>query len=454
MRLRNHLLRWLLLPLAVVWAVGFHLDYARSIAQANEAYDRTLAGSALAIAERVMVRDGAFSVDLPYAALEMLETRAQDRVFYKVSSERPVMVVTGHEDLPGPAARPAGDEPSFEDARYRGEAIRMVAIRRPLYDERGLGPLLVQVAETTAARQAMSTRILLDSVLTQITLIAAAALLITFGVRRGLEPLRRIRNEIAGRDEFDLTPIDAGAVPREVAPLIEALNLHTERQRQLNDAHRQFIADASHQLKTPLTVLKTQAALALQQQDVSRMRAIVAEIHDATDLTARTINQLLSLARSEPGHLMPTETVDLVEIARAATFDLLPQALHKDIELGFEDGGSAVPVQGQPLLLRELVSNLTDNAIRYTPRGGCITVSVHCAATGGAQLQVEDNGPGIAPEHRRQVFDRFYRVNGALSDGCGLGLAIVRQICERHGATAELHTAASGKGLRVAVQFP
>ncbi|KQP14026.1 sensor histidine kinase [Pseudorhodoferax sp. Leaf267] len=453
MRLRNHLLRWLLLPLALVWAIGFHLDYARSIAQANEAYDRTLAGSALAIAERVMVRDGAFSVDLPYAALEMLETRAQDRVFYKVSSERPAMVVTGHEDLPGPAAALEGDQPVFEDARYQGEAIRMVAVRRPLYEERGLGPVLVQVAETTAARQAMSTRILLDSALTQLTLIAAAALLITFGVRRGLEPLRRIRREIAGRDEFDLTPIDARAVPREVAPLIEALNLHTERQRQLNEAHRQFIADASHQLKTPLTVLKTQAALALQQQDVARMRAIVAEIHDATDMTARTINQLLALARSEPGHLMPTERVDLVEIARGATFDLLPNALDKGVELGFEDSG-ATPVQGQALLLRELVSNLTDNAIRYTPRGGAITVSVGQAPDGQALLQVQDNGPGIAPEHRAKVFDRFYRVNGALSDGCGLGLAIVRQICERHGALAELQTAASGQGLCVVVRFP
>jgi two-component system sensor histidine kinase TctE len=453
MRLRNHLLRWLLLPLAVVWAIGFHLDYGRSIEQANEAYDRTLAGSALAIAERVTVRDSALSVDLPYAALEMLETRSQDRIFYKVSSQKPATVVTGHEDLPAPAVPPEGDQPVFEDARYQDEPIRMVSMRRPLYDERGLGLLLVQVAETTAARQAMATRILVDSALTQATLIAAAALLITFGVRRGLEPLRRIRREIASRTEFDLTPIDARAVPREIAPLIEALNLHTERQRQLNDAHRQFIADASHQLKTPLTVLKTQAALALQQQDVERMRAIVAEIHDATDLTARTINQLLSLARSEPGHLIAMEPVDLVETARAATFDLLPNALDKNIELAFEGSGD-VRVQGQVLLLRELVSNLTDNAIRYTPRGGAITVSVRSGADGKAQLQVEDNGPGIAPEHRHKVFDRFYRVNGGLSDGCGLGLAIVRQISERHGAVVELETAGNGTGLRVVVRFP
>jgi len=453
MRLRNHLLRWLLIPLVLVWAIGFRIDYVRSTDQANEAYDRTLAGSALAIAERVALRDGAFSVDVPYSALEMLETRSQDRIFYKVASLQPATFVTGHEDLPAPSALPKEAQPAFEDARYLGEPIRMVSVLKPVYGDRVAGPLLVQVAETTGARDALSTRILIDSATTQLTLIAAAAGLIAFGVRRGLEPLRRIRNEIVGRDKFDLTPIDAQAVPREVVPLIEALNLHTERQRQLNDAHRQFIADASHQLKTPLTVLKTQAALALQQQDTGAMRAIVAEIHDSTDATSRMINQLLALARSEPGHVLPVERVDLVELARAATFDLLPQALRKGIELGFEDAGP-IAIDGHALLLRELVSNLVDNAIRYTPQGGRILVALRRTREDGAQLEVEDNGPGIAPVQRHKVFDRFFRADGASGEGCGLGLSIVRQICERHAARIELHTAASGQGLRVAVSFP
>jgi two-component system, OmpR family, sensor histidine kinase TctE len=452
MRLRSHLLRWLLIPLFVLWALGFRIGHLRSLEQANRALDRTLLGSALAIAERSSVRDGMLSVDLPYAALEMLESRAQDRIFYKVSCVQPPLVITGHEDLPAPASAAAGEQPRFEDLRYNGEAVRMVSLQRPLYDPAYPGPLLVQVAETTAGREGLSRRILLDAAATQLMLIGLAAALIAFGVRRGLDPLRRLRDEVRARDPGDLNPIDTAAVPREVVPLIEAINSHTQRQAQLNEAHRQFIADASHQLKTPLTVLKTQAALALQQADPQAARAIVSDIHDSTDATSRVIQQLLALARSEAAPVMQGEEFDLVEAARGATFDLLPQALARGIELGFDEHGP-VNLQGQPLLLRELVANLVDNAIRYTPRGGHVNVSVARDANGAALLQVEDDGPGIAPEQRSKVFDRFYRVQGSNVDGAGLGLAIVKQIAQTHGARIELHNAAAGSGLRVALVF-
>lgn len=463
MRLRSHLLRWLLIPLFVLWAIGFRLSHLRSLEQANAAFDRTLLGSALAMAERSSVREGMLSVDVPYAALEMLETRDQDRIFYKVSCLQPPLVVGGHEDLPPPLPLPTQDRPQFQDGTYNGEPVRMVALLRPIYDPEFPGPLLIQVAETTAARQGLSMRIMVDAAATQLMLIVVAAALIAFGVRRGLDPLRRIRDEIRARDQTDLTPIDTRAVPREVVPLIDAINAHTQRQRQLNQSHRQFIADASHQLKTPLTVLKTQSALALQQQDPQAARAIVQEIHDSTDITSRVIQQLLALARSEPGHVLAGEAVDLVETARSASFDLLPQALAHGIELGFEEHG-AVVVHGQPLLLRELVSNLVDNAIRYTAsrppqdRGpaaqhGTVSVSVHQHATGAAVLQVQDDGPGIAPADRSKVFDRFYRVPGSNAEGAGLGLAIVKQIAQRHGARIELGDATPAPGLRVTVVF-
>lgn len=452
-RLRNHLLRWLLIPLVIVWAAGFRIGYVRTLEQANEAYDRTLLGSALAIAERVSVQSGEVSVDVPYAALEMLETRSQDRIFYKVSCLDPPKVFTGHEDLPDPSTPPRGDAPLFHNAVYNGEPVRLVALRRPLYDARVCGALLIQVGETTGAREALSTRILIDASAMQLTLIAVAALLIALGVRRGLLPLRRIRDEIKRRDETDLTPIATQSVPREVVPLVEAINLHTQRQRQVNDAHRQFIADASHQLKTPLAVLKTQAARALAQSDAARMRQIVEEIHDSTDATSRMIQQLLALARSEADYVADDEALDLVELARQATFDLLPQALARRIDLGF-DGNAPVWLTGKALLLRELASNLVDNAIRYTPEGGRIDVSVACDAAGDAVLEVDDNGPGIPPDERDKVFDRFYRARGARADGCGLGLSIVRQIADRHGARIELGQAAGNTGLRVRVRFP
>jgi two-component system sensor histidine kinase TctE len=452
MRLRSLLLRWLLIPLIVLWAVGYRVHYLRSIDQVNEAYDRTLLGSALAMAERVTVSHGELSLDMPYAALEMLVTRSQDRIFYKVSRSGDARLVTGYEDLP-PPPRPPGDErPVFYEARYLGEPVRLVAVLKPLYDGSDR-PLLVQVGETLAARQALSRRILVDTAVTQLALIAAAALLIVFGVRRGLEPLRRVRREVAARSDADLTPLDAGAVPREVAPLIETINLHTERQRQLNDAQRRFIADASHQLKTPLTVLKTQAALALTQDDPAAVRRIVKDIHDSTDVTSRVIQQLLALARSEPGLVLPAEPVDMIAIARGATFDLLPQALKKSVELGFEGAGSAM-VEGQPLLLRELVSNLVDNAVRYAPHGGAVAVSVLAQPPSQVAVVIEDNGPGIAPAEREKIFQRFYRSGAAQGEGCGLGLAIVKQIAERHGATISVDSGEGGVGARFTVNLP
>lgn len=455
MRLRSHLLRWLLLPLIVLWAIGFRVHYARTLALANEAYDRTLLGSALAMAEQVSVQDGKLSVDVPDAALEMLESRAQDRIFYRVGCLEPPTAVTGYDDLPAPQpAAGAGDgQPVFFDASYRGEPVRIVALRRPLYDPHLCGQMLIQVAETLGARQALSRRVLLDAGALQLALVAAAALLITLGVHRGLLPLKRIRDEIRARGQADLTPIHLEGVPREVVPLIDAINLHTDRQRRLNAAHRQFIADASHQLKTPLAVLKAQAAQALAQQDARAMRGIVQEIHDSTDATSRMVHQLLALARSDPAVTAAQEAVELVELARSVCFDLLTPALARGIELGF-DGEAPVAAPGQPLLLRELVANLVDNAIRYTPPGGQVAVAVYRDGAGRACIEVLDDGPGIPPAEREAVFERFYRLHGGMADGCGLGLAIVRQIAERHGAEIALDAPPAGRGLRVSVRFP
>lgn len=456
-RLRSHLLRWLLLPLIVLGAIGFRIHYVRTLALANEAYDRTLLGSALAMAEQVSEQDGHLGVDVPDAALEMLESRAQDRIFYRIGCLQPPTAVTGYDDLPAPPASGPGDGPVFFDASYRGEPVRFVALRRPLYMPHPCGQLLIQVGETLGARQALSRRVLLDAGALQLTLVAVAALLIALGVHRGLLPLKRIRDEIRARGQADLTPIQLEGVPREVVPLIEAINLHTEHQRRLNEAHRQFIADASHQLKTPLAVLKAQAAQALAQQDAQTMRAIVQEIHDSTDATSRMVHQLLALARSDPAATAAQEAVELVELARAVCFDLLTPALARGIELGF-DGEAPITVPGQPLLLRELIANLVDNAIRYTPVGGQVAVTVRRDGAGRACLEVLDDGPGVPAAERAAVFERFYRLHGSGAEGCGLGLAIVRQIADRHGAQVALgdppaRSGWPGRGLLVSVRF-
>ena len=440
-----------LLPLLLLWALALRIQTLRSEAQSDEAHDRVLLGSALVIAERMAAVDGLLMVDIPPAALQMLEVQAQDRVFYKVSCLAPPAFIAGTPELETDGLPPADATPVFTRARHGDLPVRQVRLRRPVAGVAGCSAALVSVAETRVAREALSRRIMLDATLTQLTLLGGAAALIVFGVRRGLQPLRRLRDEIRGRDEQDLSPIDTGTVPREVVPLIDAINQQMQRQRGVNEAHHRFVADATHQLKTPLAVLRTQAELALGQQDPARMRAYVEELRDGTETTARVVHQLLALLRSDPMALHGVESLDLVEAAREASFELLPLALAKSIDLAF-DGGPAAAVRVHGVLLHELVANLVDNAIRYTPARGCIRVDVQRCDQYFAVLEVADSGPGIPPREREKVFSRFYRLPDAGAEGCGLGLAIVQQIAERYGATVALDTAREG-GLRVTVRF-
>lgn len=449
-RLRSLLLAWLLVPMLALWAAAFAVSYWRSLAQAHEAYDRTLLGSALAIGERLELADGAVSADLPYAALDMLRTDAQDRIFYRVSDRASGRHITGYDDLPAPAAWPR-DGPLFYDGLYKGQDIRIVAVPWAMVDTAGQRQLLVQVAETMDARRQLTRRIVAESAAMQLLLIVAAAGLIALGVQRGLRPLKRLRAEVRARGANDLTPIDTQRVPREVAPLIQAINLHTERQRQLSDAQARFVANASHQLKTPLTLLRAQVDLALQQPDLPRMRGVVGELHASTLATQRMVTQLLSLARSEPGRTLEIEPIDLTELAREVAFELVALARVRSIDLGFE-GQAAVPVRAERVPLREAIANLVHNAVIYTPPGGKVTVTVS-QPEGRAQLCVVDSGPGIAPEERSRVFERFYRGSTATASGSGLGLTIVKEICERHGIEVTLDSGPGGQGLSVCLRW-
>lgn len=450
-RLRDLLLRWLLIPTLALWLLAATVGYLRSLALAHEAYDRTLLGSALVIGERLSVQDGQVVADLPYAALEMLRTDAQDRVFYRVATLTNGRYITGYADLPPPAT-PPGSEPLFYDAVYKGQHIRVVALAWSVVDDSAARTLSVQVAETMDARRQLTRRITSEAAAVQLLLIAAAAALIALGVRRGLAPLRRLRDEVRARGVHDLTPINTKRVPREVAPLIHAINAHTERQRQLSDAQVRFIANASHQLKTPLTLLRAQVDHALQQSEHAAMRSVVEDIRRSSQSTQRVMNQLLSLARSEPGRTLDLQQIDLAELAREQTFEMLALARAKAIDLGFE-GEQPVPVRGEPVLLRELVANLVHNAISYTPAGGRVTVQV-AVHEGQPRLSVIDNGPGIALDERPKVFERFYRGAATSEPGTGLGLAIVKEICDRHQIAVLIGDAPTGTGLCIELRWP
>lgn len=457
--LRSELLRWLLIPLALLVALNSLSVYHNALGAADLAYDRSLLSSTRALAERVSIKDGKVVADVPYVALDSFETDTLGRIFYKVSGIDGE-TVSGFDDLPAvPANVPRSEAyPAlvrFYHADYNGEPVRIAALLQPVYDDSMRGIVLIQVGETLDARRGLSRKILIDTLVRQAALVLAVATLVWFAVRLVLRPLMRLKMEVENRALDDLSDVDQALVHKEVRPLVAALNGTMSRMQNLVASQRRFIADASHQLRTPLTVLKTQAEMALRTDDPVAMREIVIALAATTDATVHLANRLLTLARIEHGgeasRMVP---VSLTDVVRQVGLDLAPVAVEKNIDLSLEAAGAAI-VNGQALMLHELVSNLVDNAIRYTPAGGKVALRVRGYA-GCVLLEVEDNGCGIAHAEREKVFTPFYRLSasfGVNPGGTGLGLAIVRDIAGVHRAAITLADADAGPGLRVSVRF-
>jgi two-component system sensor histidine kinase TctE len=448
--LRVQLAFWLLTPLLAVWAFNAWLTYENAIESANRAHDRTLLGSVLAIAERISVVDDEIVVDLPYSSLEMLESSLQSRVYYRVS-QIGGRHLTGYEDLRAPTAKLELGKPVFYDSEYHGEPVRVAAVVKRLYDESVKQPVLIQVAETGELRHSMSWQIVSDSALKELFLILLAAVLMWWAVNRGLRPLYKLRNQVSQRSRADLSRMEVGLVPSELKPLIDAINDHTAQVARITSAQRQFVADAAHQLKTPLALLRTQADFASKQHDLATVNEVLDDLRANTERVSHLVDQLLALNRAEAAAPELTR-IDLTEFARATTFEWLPLALRKAIDLGFE-GDGPVTIEGHKVLLHELLANLLDNAIRFTPPTGRITVRVAGQGT-HAVLSVEDTGPGIPEAERVRVFDRFYQIPGRDSPGCGLGLAITREIATLHKATVALPDPPADRGAVFVVEFP
>ncbi len=452
--LRRQLLIWILGPLLLLFVVNSILGYRVAIATANQAYDRLLLASVKAIADRVTIAGGEISVDIPYVALELFESNIRERIFYKVSSPDGT-TLTGYEDLPPPPASAARDRATFFRSQYHGESLYQAALYKRLYDPAVTGMVLIQVGETAESREALSRQILYDGLVRQGLLITLAALLLLLGVRYALKPLLPLRDSIAQRASTDLTPVDESGVQSEVRPLIQALNQHTDRIDRMISSRVSFIADAAHQIRTRLTILKTQVEYGMRLEDPEALRGVLSGARGIIDDTSRFFNQLLVLAHAEAkavrGH--DAEPVDLAALTHAIAHEWVTAARAKQINLGFEGRESGVMTRGNAVLLRELVSNLVDNAIRYSHSGGTVTLRIREEA-GSVVLEVEDNGPGIAEGERERAFERFHRAPGSDGEGSGLGLAIAREICRSHDATIELATAGGGDGLLARVRFP
>src|SRR6267154_1759884 len=445
--LRWHLTSWLIGPLLLLVTAGSFVSYRIALNAATQAYDSALLDPVLAIASHLRRTGDQLELDLPSIAIEALRIDTEDRVYYQVRGPDGELIA-GTPRLPAPPERLAPEEHIFYDARLEGERVRVAA--RAVKAEPGTA--IVQVAETLVKRDKLVLELLLASTAPQLLIAFAAVALLWFSIGQGLRPLDRLRQEIAARSPRDLRPVPEQDKPQEVRPLVGALNGLLFRLNAAIESQQRFIANAAHQLRTPLAGLKTHAELARRQPSGSELKSLLDMIAGETQRTSHLVNQLLTLARAEPGEAASgDQPVNLHETISRDLRDWVQRAVGKNIDLGFELDDAWI--LGEPLLLRELVANLLDNALAYTQAGGSVTVRTG-ARDGESVLEVEDNGPGIPEAEREKVFERFYRIAATGGEGCGLGLSIVSEIAERHGGRIDLSPPPGGRGTLIRAVFP
>ena len=443
--IRRRLLGLLMPALGALLAFNIWYDLRTAVEPTREAYDQALADMAIAVAAHVQYRDGILSLDLsPQAALALRSNRFDD-MHYLVRGPRGE-VVAGTTDLP---AAPLGVEhsPMFFDAQYLREPVRVVLYRTATV----AGEVTVEVAQTTRRRDHLAARLIATDTVQDSLMIVATLVLVYVGVRFGLLPLTRLRHDLEQRTAQDLRPLDEAQIPTEVQPLVRAMNRLLHLLSAASEAQQRFLANAAHQLRTPLTGLQTQLELAAKEQDPDRLRHRLRSLQDAAHRLVRLTNQILTLARADPGTnlLQGMKPLDLRNVVEASASTYLDRALEKEIDIGFE--AEPALIHGSDWLIRELAANLIENALTYTPRGGRVTV--RCGTLEQeAFLEVEDNGPGVPPEERQRVFERFYRIPDSAGEGSGLGLAIVQEIAQVHGARVRIDTPEAG-GTCIRVSF-
>lgn len=439
--LHRQLLLWLLLPQIVLWLVAAFGAYRLATRHADELVDASLLQAARALARQIKPTASGLFVDLPRSAQDILAADPDDRVMYMVSSP-PGQLLLGDARMPSPPGLPALNEPLFYDATVP-EAMRVVSLDLHLGAAGAADSALrVQIARSSAPRDLLARRMLLDTALPLSLLIALMSMVVWAGIRKGLKPLAELQQQVEGRRADALDPVQLRAAPPEVSALAGAVNELLGQVQQSLATQRRFISDAAHQLRTPLAGLKSQTELALEANSDPALRQRLERVHESAVRGARLVSQLLVLARAEPEAVAAQgwATVDCDRLVHEVTTESVPRALAAGCDLGVDIVNEGLQVQGVELLLREALVNLIDNAVRYAGRGAAITVKLRRAGD-DVWLDVEDNGPGLAPELRERAFERFVR-GATTGEGCGLGLAIVREIAERHGGSAELLPAA------------
>ena len=438
--LRRQLLAGILIPMVLIVAFNTWSLYRQALAALNTAYDRTLLASAKSLGESLDVRgegDAArLQANVPSAALEAFEADLQSRMAYRISTRQGVLL-SGYDDLPMwhgqiPMQPPYAALVDFYDGQFRGEPVRMAVLLQPVASTTGRDVAVVQVAETLEIRHALARQILWDTLARQAALIALIAATVIVVVQRATRPVRALSHELQARPDDDLRPIAAPDAPRELQPLIAATNEHMRRQSDLLAQQQRFVRDASHQLRTPLAVLKAQVQSA-RRGDVAPPEAL-AEIEHTVDRATQLANQMLALAKvaqlQQQADVAPAQ---FDEVVRAVALDVAPLIAGKGLDFDLQT--EPVTLRAHDWMLRELTRNLLHNAIRHTPAGGLLAITL-ARAGGEARLTVADGGHGIAPKLAERLFQPFSA--GAGGTGSGLGLAICHEIVQTLGGRIQL----------------
>lgn len=450
--IRKGLVLWLSLLLGTVWLISSVGGYCLAVKFASDAFDRELVNSADSVAARIRIKNEKVVVDLPPAAQAILRHDNTDKFYYQVLSSRGERL-SGDECLPKPLPSLTSKRPIFRTARLGKDEVRIAQLNTAA---EGLNEeVIIQVAETLLSRRQLSQSILVTIILPQLLMAILGASAVWFGISVGLQPLKQLQSAISARTPGDLSTINDTISPEETYPLVKAINGLLDILREDVKTKQRFIANASHQLRTPLAGLKTYSSLGVKTQTLDEMRNMMEQIDKGLDRTSHLISQLLVLARNDsaPRTIATDETIDLNFIASDVVEQHINQAIRKNIDIGFGPSEKPALIMGDRVGIHELVGNLVDNAIKYTPNDGKVIVSL-VVSTGNVTLDVKDTGCGIQEKDRERIFERFYRVEGASPEGSGLGLAIVSDVASHHSAKIEVESGYNGTGSTFKITFP
>jgi two-component system, OmpR family, sensor histidine kinase TctE len=447
--LRVGLLSWLGPVLVLLLALDALACYFTALHFANLVYDRWLIDSTRSLAQAVRSEHGRIEFDVPRVALQIFQFDEVDQTYFKIASERRGFIA-GETDLPAGNSIPINGI-HLASATVQAQRVRVVSTR--IAPPETNDTVTVTIAETLIKRTTLARDILVAMVAPQVALLGIASLLAWLGVSRGLKPLTDLASQIEARDHNNLSPVPQTGLPREARVLAARINELLARLGSAIRAQKRFVADAAHQLRTPLAAVMLQVERAQRAPDSDTEREALRALHRSVERAGRMSQQLLALARTDPEAINAVELkpLDLVALARRVGEEWVPRALKRDIDFGLIVPNGPVPITGDDRLLSELLSNLIDNALRYCSALGRVSVIVEAGLQ--PRLAVQDDGPGIPEDERVKIFERFYRVPGSAGDGCGLGLAIVEEIARLHSSTVEVSCGSDGRGSRFAVVF-